>query len=120
MKILVVDDSKAMRLIVVRTLRQAGFGGHDIQEATNGREAAGMFDGAKPDVILSDWNMPEMLGIDLLRHVRGAGSTLPFFFVTSEGTKEMRDLALQEGATGLITKPFTPETFQAALGATFN
>jgi two-component system chemotaxis response regulator CheY len=115
MKILVADDSKAMRMIVVRTLRQAGYAGHDIVEAENGREAFEIAGREAPDLILSDWNMPEMTGIELLHALRGSGSTIPFCFVTSEGSDEMRALAAQGGALGLIAKPFTAEAFADTL-----
>ena len=115
MKILVADDSKAMRMIVVRTLRQAGLNGHEIVEATNGREALDLTKKVKPDLILSDWNMPEMTGIEFLRALRAAGSAIPFCFVTSEGSDEMRALATEGGAMGLIAKPFTPEVFEDML-----
>ena len=111
MKILVVDDSRAMRMIVVRTLRQAGFGGHDVVEAENGREALGLVLAEQPDLILSDWNMPEMTGIDFLTSLRSRGDATPFCFVTSEGSEEMREQAAAAGALGLIAKPFTVESF---------
>lgn len=116
MKILVADDSKAMRMIVVRTLRQAGFAGHDIVEAENGRDALDMVGTESPDLILSDWNMPEMSGIELLKALRASGSAIPFCFVTSEGSEEMRTTASQAGAMGLIAKPFTPEAFAEVVG----
>ena len=111
MKILVVDDSRAMRMIVVRTLRQAGFGGHDVVEAENGREALGLVLAEQPDLVLSDWNMPGMTGIDLLATLRSRGDATPFCFVTSEGSDEMREQAAAAGALGLIAKPFTVESF---------
>jgi two-component system chemotaxis response regulator CheY len=114
MKILVADDSKAMRMIVVRTLRQAGLSGHEVVEAENGRIALGI--AAKGvDLILSDWNMPEMTGIEFLRALRGSGSKVPFCFVTSEGSEEMREQAIAAGAVGLIAKPFTADTFAEIL-----
>jgi two-component system chemotaxis response regulator CheY len=115
MKILVVDDSKAMRMIVIRTLRQAGFEGHEIAEASNGREGLEAVKAGAPDLVLSDWNMPEMLGIDMLRELRKASIGVKFGFVTSEGTAEMRQLASSEGALFLICKPFTADTFKSAL-----
>jgi len=115
MKILVTDDSKAMRMIVVRTLRQAGFAGHDVIEAENGREALEVAGRESIDLILSDWNMPEMTGIEFLRALRASGSSTPFCFVTSEGSDEMREQATAAGAVGLIAKPFTAEAFAAAL-----
>lgn len=115
MKILIADDSKVMRQIVTRTLRQAGFSGHDLLEASDGREAFDLVQSEKPDLVLSDWNMPNMTGIELLQQLRGTGSAVPFGFVTSEGSPEMRDRAEKAGAMFLIAKPFTPEAFQEVL-----
>lgn len=115
MKILVADDSKAMRMIVVRTLRQAGYTGHDILEAEDGAVALEIVGSQSPDLVLSDWNMPNMNGIELLQALRGAGSTVPFCFVTSEGSLATREQAAAAGALGLISKPFTPEQFSAIL-----
>jgi len=114
-KILIADDSKAMRMIVIRTMRQAGLEGHKIIEAENGREGLEIAQAQSPDLILSDWNMPEMTGIEFLRALRASGSTTPFCFVTSEGSEEMRTMAAESGALGLIAKPFTPEAFADAL-----
>lgn len=116
MRILVVDDSKVMRSIIIRKLRQAGFDGHSMDEASDGKSALDAIDAARPDLVLTDWNMPGMSGLDLLRTVRAAGDETPFIFITSEGTDEMRALALHSGARDLITKPFTAEGFQVALG----
>ncbi len=117
MKILVVDDSKAMRMIVKRTLRQAGFTDIEVTEAENGVEAFESIQASKPDLVLSDWNMPEMTGIELLQKLGAENIDVPFGFVTTEGTAEMRDLAKQGGALFLIAKPFTPEDFKKSLGA---
>ncbi|MBZ5735172.1 response regulator [Nocardioides sp. TRM66260-LWL] len=117
MLILVVDDSRVMRQIVIRTLRQSGHGGHDIVEAENGREALELCTTRSVDLVLSDWNMPEMSGIDLLESLRERGSTVTFGFVTSEGSDLMRSRAQAAGAQFLIAKPFTPEAFDAALNA---
>ena len=115
MKILVADDSKVMRQIVIRTLRQAGHSGHEIIEAENGRQAVELVHSEAPDLVLSDWNMPEMNGIDALAALRAGGNTVAFGFVTSEGSDEMRQRARQAGAAFLIAKPFTPEAFSEAL-----
>jgi two-component system chemotaxis response regulator CheY len=117
MKILVVDDSKAMRMIVVRTLRQAGFAGLEIVEAENGKEGFELVQSIKPDLVLSDWNMPEMTGIEFLRALRGSGDATPFCFVTSEGSEEMRTTAGEAGALGLIAKPFTEDAFRDTLSS---
>ncbi len=115
MKILVTDDSRVMRQIVIRTLRQAGYDDHDIIQAEDGREALEMVGSEKPDLVLSDWNMPEMTGIECLQALRASGSQVPFGFVTSEGSPEMREKAAHAGALFLIAKPFTEETFREAL-----
>lgn len=115
MKLLIVDDSKAMRMIVNRTLKQAGFGGHTIMEASNGQEALQIITKEKPDLVLSDWNMPEMKGIDLLRNLRAANNQTRLGFITSESSPEIRKEAEEAGAAFVITKPFTAEAFQNSL-----
>ena len=117
MKILIADDSRVMRQIVTRTLRQAGFEGHDLVEAADGQEAFEKAVAEKPDFVLSDWNMPHMTGVEVLKQLRANGNQVPFGFVTSEGTEEMRKQAEDAGALFLITKPFTEETFREKLGA---
>lgn len=116
MKILVVDDSRAMRRIVSRTIRQAGYEGHDIVEAENGREALEVVKAENPDLILSDWHMPEMTGIEFLTALNAEGCEIPFGFVTSESTKEMVDQATEGGAIFLLAKPFTAEDMGQVLG----
>ncbi|MEM1033213.1 MAG: response regulator [Myxococcota bacterium] len=115
MKILIVDDSRAMRMIVRRTLRQAGYGQHDIEEAANGREGYEQIQKHTPDLVLCDWNMPEMTGIELLQQLKGEGHGVKFGFVTSESTEDMRAKASAAGALFLIAKPFTPDAFKGAL-----
>jgi two-component system, chemotaxis family, chemotaxis protein CheY len=115
MKILVVDDSKVMRQIVKKTLREAGFGHHEIVEAANGVEAMAQVTSAHPELILCDWNMPEKNGIELLADLRAAGIPTPFGFVTSEGSDAMRARAYEAGALFLIVKPFKAADFEQAL-----
>jgi len=115
MKILIVDDSKAMRMIVTRTLKQTDLSGYTTLEASNGNEALEMIDKEKPDLVLSDWNMPEMKGIELLHKVREAGNRVNFGFVTSESSAETRETALAAGASFVLTKPFTADSMQSAL-----
>ncbi|MCZ2805802.1 MULTISPECIES: response regulator [unclassified Modestobacter] len=115
MKILVTDDSRVMRQIVIRTLRQAGYDDHDIVEAVDGRDAFEKVGSEKPDLVLSDWNMPEMTGIECLEALRASGSQVAFGFVTSEGSPEMREKAANAGALFLIAKPFNEDTFKDAL-----
>jgi two-component system, chemotaxis family, chemotaxis protein CheY len=113
--LLIVDDSKAMRMIVRRALRQSNIGEHQVEEATNGREALEKLHSAQFDLVLADWNMPEMSGIELLKAVRAEGMLVDFGFITSEGTEDIHALAMQNGAQFLIAKPFTPEALSAAL-----
>ena len=117
MEFLIVDDSKAMRMIVTRVLRQAGYEGSTFREAADGAEALAAVRESRPDLVLSDWNMPEMNGIDFLRALRAEGIDVPFGFVTSESTPEMRETALAAGASFLVAKPFTADAFQEALAA---
>lgn len=114
MQIVVVDDSKAMRGIVMRAVRQAGYN-VTFLEAGNGNEALATIRANKPDLVLCDWNMPELSGIDLLKALRAEGNGVKVGFVTSNGDPTTRDLAFQSGATFLITKPFTPDALKAAL-----
>jgi two-component system chemotaxis response regulator CheY len=116
MKILLVDDSKAMRSIVRRALRQAGFDGHDVTEAGDGAEALASIESSTPDLVLCDWNMPTMNGIELLKTLKERGNPPRLGFVTSESTPAMLEQAFAAGAAFFVTKPFTVESLQAALG----
>lgn len=114
-KLLIVDDSKAMRMIVRRALRQANIVEHSVEEASNGKEALTKLQAGGIDLVLADWNMPQMNGFELLQAVKSAGMTVHFGFITSEGTGDIRSLALENGANFLIAKPFTPEAIYQAL-----
>src|SRR5690606_34854852 len=92
MRVLIADDSRVMRQIVIRTLRQAGYGDWEVTQAENGAQLVELAQAEQFDLVLSDWNMPVMTGIDALRTLRAAGSTVPFGFVTSEGSEPMRRL----------------------------
>ncbi len=116
MDVLLVDDSKTMRLLVHRALRQAGYRDLKVGEAENGAQALEKLSSEQPKLILSDWNMPEMSGIEFLQRVRTDRNMVPFGFITSEASKEIKELAMTSGASFLITKPFSSEDVQAALG----
>lgn len=115
MKILVVDDSAAMRMMIVRTLRQAGFGGKDVEQAEDGAIALECVRKKVPDLVLADWNMPNMTGIELLEALRGEDIDVTFGFITTESTTEMRKRATDAGAQFLIAKPFTVDSFEKVL-----
>jgi two-component system, chemotaxis family, chemotaxis protein CheY len=116
MKIMIVDDSSAMRMIVKKTLRQAGFDGHELTEADDGAKALVAIKASVPDLVLSDWNMPNMTGLELLEALKSSGVKVTFGFITTEATPDMRTKAIGAGAKFLISKPFTPESFKEHLG----
>jgi two-component system, chemotaxis family, chemotaxis protein CheY len=113
MKILVVDDSRVMRSLVVRVLKAAGY--TDLAEAGSGKEALAAVRAGGFDFVLTDWNMPEMDGLTFLKILQSEGPKLPVGFVTSECTGQMIALAQAEGARFVVNKPFTAETLSQAL-----
>lgn len=108
MKILIVDDSSIMRRIINTNLKSAGF--NDIIEAANGAEAVGKLPGV--NLVLTDWNMPIMNGLSLVKEIRKQPefASLPIIMVTTEGAKAEVMEALRQGVNNYIVKPFTPET----------
>jgi len=120
MKILVVDDSAAMRGIARRALsRLERLASATIIEAADGQAGLDAVRAESPDLVLSDWNMPEMTGIELLRALNDAGLTPVFGFVTSGSSRQMRDLAEANGARFLVTKPLTSGALDQALDGAF-
>jgi two-component system, chemotaxis family, chemotaxis protein CheY len=115
MRILIVDDSRAMRSIVRRSITQAGLGEHSFDEAANGSEALDRIREATPGLIIADWNMPQMSGIELLRSLRQQGSPIKLGFVTSEGTDEMKQQAIDAGAAFFLSKPFNDAMLRETL-----
>ncbi len=116
MRILVVDDSKAMRMIVARSLRQAEIGAFEMAEAPDGEAALALIVGGGGfDLVIADWNMPKMTGIELLTAVRNAGLAVDFGFVSAETTAEFQRRAKDAGARFFVTKPFTPEVLREAV-----
>lgn len=116
MKILLVDDSRAMRMLIIRSLAQADHAEHDFVEASDGFEAFALLGAETPDLVLADWTMPGVTGIDLLRGLRASGSSVPFGFVTAQASESRRAEALAAGAQFLIGKPFTAQELAAAVG----
>ena len=115
MRILVVDDSKAMRSVVMRAVRGAGYADLSFDEASNGAEALAAIRTAPPDLVLTDWNMPEMSGIEFLEALRAEGSGVRVGFVTSEQNPSLVERAHRAGALFVVAKPFTLDVLQAAL-----
>lgn len=115
MKILIVDDSETMRMIVIKSLRQAGFKTFEPVEAGSARDALSLIAKGGIDLVLSDVNMPEISGIELVKVVRTKFPTLPIVMVTTESSPEMKERMLQSGANGIILKPFPPEQLKEVL-----
>ncbi len=115
MNILIVDDSKAMRSLVTRAVKAAGFADATYREAGNGVEALVAIRATMPDLVLTDWNMPEMTGFELIKAIRAEGFGMKIGMVTSEADPGLRDQAIQAGALFLLCKPFTPDAVKAVL-----
>ncbi len=119
MKILVVDDFSTMRRIIKNLLKDLGFS--NIQEADDGNTALPMLQQGDFDFVVTDWNMPGMQGIDLLRHIRADDKLkhLPVLMVTAEAKKEQIVAAAQAGVNGYVVKPFTAATLKEKLDKIF-
>lgn len=117
--LLVVDDFATMRRIVSNLLREAGI--TNITEAEDGTEALRKLENGKFKFIISDWNMPNMTGIELLRKVRASEefADLPFLMVTAEAQQENIIEAVQAKVSNYIVKPFTAETLQQKINKIF-
>ena len=115
MRFLVVDDFSTMRRIVRNLLKELGF--TDIEEADDGNVALARLKAEKFEFVVSDWNMPNMTGIDLLKAIRADAQLkhLPVLMVTAEAKKENIVEAAQAGASGYIVKPFTAATLDEKL-----
>jgi two-component system chemotaxis response regulator CheY len=119
MNILVVDDFATMRRIVRNILKQLGY--ENIHEADDGASALEVLKREKIHFIISDWNMPQMSGIELLKTVRATEEwkDLPFLMVTAEGQKEYVIEAVKNKVNNYIVKPFTPETLMEKISKIF-
>ena len=119
LKILVVDDFQTMRRIVRGVLKGLGF--TNIVEADNGLRALEVLKGEKIDFIVSDWNMPEMSGIELLKAVRASEEwkDLPFLMVTAEGKSQQVLEAVKNRVNNYVVKPFTPATLEEKIKRIF-
>ena len=119
MKILIVDDFSTMRRIIKNLLRDLGF--NNTQEADDGLTALPMLKSGGFDFLVTDWNMPGMQGIDLLKAVRADAElkSLPVLMVTAEQKREQIVEAAQAGVNGYIVKPFTAQTLKEKLDKIF-
>lgn len=119
MKILVVDDFQTMRRIIRNYLRQLGF--NNVEEAEDGDVALEKLKETAFDFVITDWNMPKMTGIDLLKKIRTADNfkNIPVLIITAEAEKENVVQAAQAGVNDYIVKPFTPEVLQTKIEKIF-
>lgn len=119
MKILIVDDFSTMRRIIKNLLRDLGFS--NTQEADDGNTALPMLQSGNFDFLVTDWNMPGMTGIDLLKAVRADAklASLPVLLVTAEAKKDQIIEAAQAGVNGYIVKPFTAITLKEKIDKIF-
>lgn len=119
MKILVVDDMSTMRRIVKNIMKQLGF--PNVEEAENGQDALDKLRAESFGLVISDWNMPVMSGIDLLRAIRADDKlkAIPVLMVTAEAQKENLIEAVKAGVSNYIVKPFTAEVLQEKMNKIF-
>jgi two-component system chemotaxis response regulator CheY len=118
-KILIVDDFATMRRIIKNFLKNMGY--RDIYEAENGKEAMKMLSEGGFDLVLTDWNMPVMNGLELLQSIRASElhSHIPVLMLTAESKREQIVRAAQEGVNGYIVKPFNEITLKIKLEKIF-
>lgn len=117
MRFLVVDDSSTMRRIIVNSLNKIGY--TEVLEASNGREGLDRVTTAEVDMVITDWHMPEMNGIDFVRILRTMDRMkhTPVLMVTTNAAKDDIVQALRAGVTNYIVKPFTPDRFKEKIEA---
>jgi len=115
--ILFVEDSPTMRRIIANSLQRLGYS--DIIEAENGVDALDKLEGKKIDLLVTDWNMPEMNGADLVKTIRNMPeyANLPIVMITTRGMKDDVVTAMKLGVNGYVIKPFTPDVLKSKLDA---
>ena len=114
MKALVVDESQIMRRIIISVLKKCGV--EDIAEVANGQEAVDMLSQSTDvGLVLMDWNLPVMTGIEALHRIRATNKTLPVIMVTTESEEQKVVEAIKAGANGYVLKPFNPQDVQDKL-----
>jgi two-component system chemotaxis response regulator CheY len=109
MKFLIVDDSPTMLRIIRNALNEIGYS--NIDEASDGEEAMGMLEASDPDFVVTDWNMPNMNGVDLAKNIRDHPQygNLPILMITTRGMKQDVKRAMKAQVNNYIVKPFEPE-----------
>lgn len=118
MKIMLVDDSKTMRSIQKSVLGQLGY--TEIEEACDGQDALSKVGAFQPDLLLVDWNMPNMDGITFVKHYRATNKTTPIIMVTTESEKTRVIEAIKAGVNNYVVKPFTPDALSQRITETLS
>lgn len=125
-KILIVDDSLPMRRVIKKTIKASGYSSAEFFEAENGKIALDILKNTWLDIVITDYNMPEMNGIELIEAMKqnNAFQSIPVLVVTTDGSNQKVSEFLEKGAAAYIKKPFTPEAIRNKLnnilGATGN
>ncbi len=112
LKILAIDDSPTMRRIILNTLKRAGY--TDVIEATDGKDALAKMKVSSFNLVITDWNMPEMDGIELVTHIRKTDDlkSIPILMITTRSVQDDIVDAIKAGVNSYIVKPFTPDTLK--------
>ncbi|MGP1271773.1 MAG: response regulator [Phycisphaerales bacterium] len=118
MKILLVDDSKTMRNIQKSVLAQLGY--TSVEEACDGQDALSKVGAFAPDLMLVDWNMPNMDGLTFVKTIRAQDKTTPIIMVTTESEKSRVIEAIKAGVNNYVVKPFTPDVLSQRINETLS
>jgi two-component system chemotaxis response regulator CheY len=115
--ILIVDDSSPMRAVIKKVIQASGFDAGELFEAGNGKEALQVMDRQWLDLVLTDYNMPDMNGLELLKAMKHSDTLadIPVVIVTTEGSELRVEEFLSQGAVAYVKKPFTPEQIKSHL-----
>ncbi len=113
MRVLLVDDSGVMRRIQIRCFNELGI--TEIVEASNGQEAIQLFSSHSFDIVMTDWNMPEMSGLELLRAIREQDPDIPVLMVTTESTRGSVVAAIVSGVSDYLVKPFSRQDLESKI-----
>lgn len=116
MKVLVADDSGLMRHVLVKILTEAGV--ESVVQATNGNEAVQKVEDEAPDIVLMDWVMPNLTGIEAVEKIRASGNKVPIIMCTTEGEQNRIVDAIKAGADNFVVKPFDPEVIMTKIKET--
>jgi|HubBroStandDraft_6_1064221.scaffolds.fasta_scaffold306043_2 two-component system chemotaxis response regulator CheY len=119
MKVLIVDDTTMVRVVLKRWCVNLGLSEADIIEAENGQRALSRFETSSPDAVITDWSMPVMDGLTLVQEIRKRNSTVPIVMVTSQAERDQVVAALEAGINDYLVKPFSPIDIKRKLSKLF-